>query len=220
MLLTQSVLKARDLHLPGILRKWAESHLPSIFNLAKEPYDLNALEELILVTGYDAAEQYAMAVSTDSTRKGAIRFQVGVPELANCSALAWGTWTTLPSVVTNSGPQLGESPNVVSLSSGSSYGVNANGHQENMHPSNSIHAGRGESGIQQPDTHVHALFIRGYRLRKRPLPPRLKIKAAAGFPALGEPDHDERGEVGLVVERTPEGVMVSGISFLQCFGRT
>lgn len=217
-----------DLRLPGVFRRWAENHLVSIFNLARDSYDLQALDELILVTGYDAAEEYAMAVSMDRTTKGTIKFQVGIPDLAEGSATAWGTWIALPSVVTNSGPQLRRYsvPNLEPPSSGPIDDVapircrehNATlkagrasltvGVKKITDPTSSNHASR-EEDAPLNDTHVHALFIRGYRMRKRSFFLGMKIKAAAGYHDPGAAGRDARDDTELVAERTPEGSMVS-----------
>ena len=213
--------------MPGILRTWAADHLPSIFKLAKDPYDLHALEELILVTGYDVAKEYAMAVSMDHTAKSAIKFRVGIPDLADASAEAWGTWITLPSVVTNTGPQLRQNstPNSDLPSGGPTDAVATTHHGGRNVTPEMGRAGStvGEQGItdssfpdrspRQADAlqygdHVHALFIRGYRMRKRAFFPGVKIQAAAGYHNPGAADRDAPGDTELVTERTPEGLMV------------
>ena len=223
ILLTQSWVEGFDVRQPGILKRWAMDHLPAVFKLAKDLYDLHAFEDLILVTGYDAAEQYAMAVASDRSAKGELRFKVGMPNLADVSAAAWGSWSVLPSVVTNLGPQVDHSSVANSVPS-VMVSADPSARPEVQHdPGTDLSSSRFDpdlevQGITRTGPRLYALFIRGYRLRKRHLLG-AKIRAASGYDDLGDPDPDEkRGASELVAERIPDGVTVSAAALiaLQC----
>ncbi|KAF8513570.1 hypothetical protein BU17DRAFT_53153, partial [Hysterangium stoloniferum] len=151
------------------MEKYARLNVESWLQLAiDEDFGPTALEDMMLITGYDLTSEYAMAAFSNSNRSLSFDFQAGL-SAASTNVSVWGSWQNTASVGHNCGPQIRKPPS--HHFEGSDYTPQD---LTNVSPTNQASDDvplNGENDF---------VFLRRIRYKKRLMLAPARIKAAAG----------------------------------------
>lgn len=167
ILITQDWVRAEDSVRERVYERYIKKHYRSWLRFADSQGFSVGLKDLVLVTGHDMTQEFAMAAFADNDTTLQISFRAGLPYAAAASISAWGAWETSPAVHRNCGPPgsfrrrpVTPEPAAEDATESETDSTDADAHE---------------------DSFAHCIFLRGYRMRARTrLFPPGSIKAAAG----------------------------------------
>ena len=103
-LITQHEVRYKNAERRGLYAEYWRKHCSSIHKfLTSEGYDVS-MDQLLLVTGCDVAQEYAMATFSNNTREVRAQFRAGIDGAASVGVSAWGSWSTSPAIEHTCGP--------------------------------------------------------------------------------------------------------------------
>lgn len=115
-------------------------------------------QDLIFVDGFDVTSDWALMAFQDAQRDVEIGFSAGVPSVATAHAGVWGGWHTAASIHRNCGPEKAYTTTCIHST-----------------PENHAEVSDGKAEADQ------CIFIRGWRVKKRPWWP-TTLRAAGEVP--------------------------------------
>jgi hypothetical protein len=129
-----------------------------------EGYAGITVDDLIFVTGCDTTSDWAMSAFQSASRQIDIEFRAGVPGIASAHAATWGGWSTSGFVHRNCGPERIEED-----SCSHNHGLLAAAADDTFRITPN----------RDPGVFDQCLFLRGWRIRRRPLA--RALRAGAGY---------------------------------------
>ena len=196
-MVTGSPVSSSDAVHELLLKDYAKKHYRSWTPFARKRGHDVELKDIILVTGIDMAEEYAMASFSGNSSTLDIRFKVGYDAAVSTAISLWGSWEASPIVHHNCGPLR---PRVHTDATHSFPRSSSS----TMDTSTTLDAGT------RAEDYRFSLFVRGCRIRERAKFFPTVIKAGAGYHRLPDPDlEDEDENDGVVVVSDTQPVIIT-----------
>ncbi|KAL4248782.1 hypothetical protein ABKN59_008349 [Abortiporus biennis] len=164
----------------GHFRRYMLDHYESWLAFANDQGHGIRLQDLILVTGRDMTEDFAMLAFSHNQGRLGVEFEAGVPNLASVDAAVWGSWRCDFPVYENWGPQE-RSPQVDDWEHPSPEDTSLNDYVT-MEP----------HGDNPGPQFNQCVFLRGFRIHRRVKIFPTVIKAGAGPDDVGSPDRADK----------------------------